>query len=163
MGHVRLEAHCSGDLHLSAERREFLGCQRARQFAAFVRSGFQIAGYPFEILCDLVAAYLPGDRVLQQLTELRVGKHFAEDVEHFVAQRPTLHLEFLQQCSQNVAFAGFGGDEIPEMAGVSLADPVDSTETLLEPVGVPRHVIVDHQMRHLEVDAFTRGICREKN
>ena len=45
------------------------------------------------------------------------------------------------------------------MADLRLADAVDAAEPLLEPVRVPRQVVVDHQMRAaLQVDALAGGI-----
>ena len=40
------------------------------------------------------------------------------------------------------------------MTNLFLTDAVDPTETLLDPIGVPRQVIIDHQVRPLKVDAF---------
>ncbi len=47
------------------------------------------------------------------------------------------------------------------MADLGLADAVNTPEALLDPVRVPRQVVVDHQMRAaLQVRAFARGIGR---
>jgi hypothetical protein len=37
---------------------------------------------------------------------------------------------------------------------------MDTAKALFEPVRVPRQVIVDHQMRALQVDTFTCGVGR---
>ena len=39
-----------------------------------------------------------------------------------------------------------------------LAVAVDAPDPLLEPDGVPRDVVVDHQRAELKVDAFARGL-----
>ena len=45
------------------------------------------------------------------------------------------------------------------MADLGLADAVDAAEALLEPIGIPRQVVVDHQMRAaLEVHALAGGV-----
>ena len=44
------------------------------------------------------------------------------------------------------------------MAHFGLADAVDAAESLLDPVGVPRQVVVDHQVSALKIDAFACGI-----
>ena len=41
-----------------------------------------------------------------------------------------------------------------QVAHFGLADAVNSPEPLLQPIRVPRQVVVDHQMRALQVDAF---------
>ncbi len=44
------------------------------------------------------------------------------------------------------------------MADLLLADAVDTPEALFEAVGVPRQIVVHHQVGILKVDAFTGGI-----
>src|SRR5690242_6558013 len=45
------------------------------------------------------------------------------------------------------------------MAYLRLAYAVDSSETLLQPIGIPREVIIHHQVRTaLKVHAFASGI-----
>ena len=44
------------------------------------------------------------------------------------------------------------------MADLGLADPVDTAEALLQAVGVPGQVVVDHQVGALQVDAFAGGV-----
>ena len=41
---------------------------------------------------------------------------------------------------------------------VALADPVDAPDPLLDPHGVPRHVVVDEDPAGLKVEAFARGL-----
>jgi DNA primase len=43
-----------------------------------------------------------------------------------------------------LTLAGFFGDQVPEMAYLGLADAVDATEALLNPVGIPWQVIIHH-------------------
>ena len=49
------------------------------------------------------------------------------------------------------------------MAHLGLADAVDAAEPLLEAVGVPRQVVIDHQVGPLEVDALARGVRGEQH
>ena len=49
------------------------------------------------------------------------------------------------------------------MAHFPLADAVDAAETLLDPVRVPRQVVIDHEVRPLQVEAFARGIRRQEH
>ena len=49
------------------------------------------------------------------------------------------------------------------MADLGLADAVNATEALLDAVRVPRQVVVDHQVRALQVDALPGGIGGEEN
>ena len=49
------------------------------------------------------------------------------------------------------------------MTDLGLADAVDTTETLLQPVGVPGQVIVDHQVGALQVDTLSGRIRGEQD
>ena len=49
------------------------------------------------------------------------------------------------------------------MADLGLADAVDAPEALLDPVGVPGQVVVDHQVGALEVDALARRVGGEQD
>ena len=49
------------------------------------------------------------------------------------------------------------------MADLGLADAVDAAEALLDPVRVPRQVVVHHQMGALKVNAFARGVGGEQD
>ena len=66
--------------------------------------------------------------------------------------------KFFEQAEIDIALAGFLGDEIPEVADLLLANAVDAPEALFEAVGIPRQVVVHHQVSVLKVDAFTGGI-----
>ena len=49
------------------------------------------------------------------------------------------------------------------MTDLGLADPVDPSEPLLEPVGIPREVVVDHQVGALEVDPLSGRVGGEEH
>ena len=49
------------------------------------------------------------------------------------------------------------------MANFLLTDAVNATEALLESVGIPRQVVIDHQVRALKIDAFARGISGDEH
>ena len=49
------------------------------------------------------------------------------------------------------------------MADFGLADPVNAAESLLDAVRVPRQVVIDHQVRALEIDALAGSIGRQQH
>ena len=49
------------------------------------------------------------------------------------------------------------------MADLGLADAVDAAEALLDPVRVPRQVVVDHEVGALEVQALAGGVGRDQD
>ena len=72
-------------------------------------------------------------------------------------------VQLFEQRAVDVAFAGLLGDQVPEVADLGLADAVDAPEALLEPVGIPGQVVVDHQVGALEVDALAGGVGRQQD
>jgi len=70
--------------------------------------------------------------------------------------------ELVEQGAIHIAFAGLLGHEVPEMADLRLANAVDATEALLQAVGVPWQVVVDHQVGALQVDALARCVGSEQ-
>ena len=104
------------------------------------------------------------DGVEQQIAqrpsfELQLPEH----VEHLAAERLPGLLQLLQQPAVDVALAGLAGDQVPQVADLGLADPVDAAEALLQPVRVPGQVVVDHQVGALQVDALARRVGRQQH
>ena len=69
-----------------------------------------------------------------------------------------LLLDLGEQLEEDHALAGAVGDQVPQVADLGLADAVDAAESLLDPVRVPRQVVVDHQVRALQVEALAGGV-----
>src|SRR5277367_6319366 len=44
------------------------------------------------------------------------------------------------------------------MADICLADTVDASKSLFEPIWIPRQVIIHHQVRSLEINTFARRV-----
>ena len=103
------------------------------------------------------------DRVDQQRPQRRLAERGAEHVEHLAAVGLALLLDLAQQPGEHLALAGVVGDEVPQAADLVLADAVDPAEALLDPVRVPRQVVVDHQVRDLEVQALAGGVGGEQD
>ena len=70
-------------------------------------------------------------------------------VEYLAAECLTRLFQLFQQPPVYVALARFGGDQVPEVADLGLADAMDTAKALLETVRVPGQVVVDHQMRRV--------------
>ncbi len=101
------------------------------------------------------------DRLDQEVAQRLLLEQLAEDVVDPAAERLARRFELLQEAGVDGALAGLVRDQVPEVADLGLADPVDAAEALLEAVGVPGQVVVDHQVGALEVDAFARGVVRD--
>src|SRR5437588_9922732 len=56
---------------------------------------------------------------------------------------------------ENLALACLRSHEIPQVAHLRLADTVDTPKSLFKTIGVPSQIVVEHQVRSLQVDAFT--------
>ena len=98
------------------------------------------------------------DGLEEQILEAVALEDFAKNVEDTAIERVALDAKFFEKPEIDIAFAGFLGDEIPEVADLLLADAVDAAEALFEAIRIPRQVVVHHQVGVLEVDAFTGGI-----
>ena len=92
-----------------------------------------------------------------------VERDLAEYVEDLASQRLLLLLQFFKEFFEDLAFAGLGGDEVPEPAVLGLSYAVDSAEALFEAIWVPRQVIVHHEMCPLEVEAFACGVRSDED
>src|SRR5208283_1040342 len=96
-------------------------------------------------------AYCLDQKIAKRLT---LELELSENIEYLAPQGLTRLLKFIQQLAVNIPFAGLFCHQVPEMTHFGLAYAVDAAETLLNTVGVPWEVIVDHQVSALEVDAL---------
>ena len=103
------------------------------------------------------------DGLDEQVLERSALEGLAEDIEDLAVVGLGLLLDLQQELGEDHALAGVGGDEVPQVADLGLADPVDATEPLLDPVRVPRQVVVDHQVGALQVQALARSIGRDQH
>ena len=79
-----------------------------------------------------------------------------------IAQRTARLRQLVEQLVVDVALAGLLGHQIPEVADFRLTDAVNAPEALLQPVRVPRNLVVDQAAAVvLEVDAFRRCVRRD--
>jgi hypothetical protein len=72
-------------------------------------------------------------------------------------------LDLLKERSINVALTSFNREQIIKMTNFSLTDAMNPTEALLDPVGVPRQIVVHHQVSTLKIDALARSIGRKED
>ena len=92
-----------------------------------------------------------------------VELQLAEYVKHLATERLTGLLQFFEQRPIDIAFPGFVGNKVPQMTDFRLTDSVDASEALLQSIGVPREILVDHQVRALKVDALCSGVGGNQN
>ena len=86
-----------------------------------------------------------------------------EHVEDLVAEGFSGDLQLVEKLDVDIPLAGVLGQQVPEMADLLLADPVDAPEALLQPVGVPWQVVVDHQMGPLQVHTLPGSVIGEEH
>ena len=164
---VRLETSSAGLVHRGAERLKVGLGEVLRGEGAFLEEVLEaVTDGGVDDLVHLglhVGAFAVLDGVEQEVAQRRLGEGFAEDVEDLAAVGLAHLVELLQQSGEDLALAGVGGDEVPQAADLLLADAVDAAETLLDAVGVPRQVVVDHQVRGLKVEALAGGVGGEQD
>src|SRR5690606_27331256 len=166
---VGLEAASFGTLHLLADTGYAGGVHRVVRKGALLEQVLDV-GAVHRVLdgagqaCAYFGLVTVADRLDHELAQrLAFELELAEHVEDLATQRLPGFLELFEQAAVNVAFARFFRDEVPQVADLGLADAVDAAEALLQAVRVPRQVVVDHQVRALEVNAFAGGIGREQH
>src|SRR5690606_24106126 len=98
------------------------------------------------------------DGLDQQILEAPLLKDFTEDVEYAAAESLAFDFQFVEQALEYVAFTGFRGHHVPQVADFGLTDAVDTAEALLKAVGVPGQIVIDHQIGVLQIDAFAGGV-----
>ena len=109
-------------------------------------------------------SFAVADGLDQQIPQgLALELELAEHVEDLSAERLPRLFQLLKQRTVNVAFAGFLGNQIPQMAHLGLADAMDTAKALFDPVRIPGQVVVDHQVGALKVNAFAGGVRGHKH
>ena len=103
------------------------------------------------------------DRLDEQVPQRLALEGLAEHVEDLALVGLALLLDLAEQLGEDHALAGIAGDQVPQVADLGLADAVDAAEALLDPVRVPRQVVVDHQVGALQVQALARGVGRDED
>src|SRR5690606_10609480 len=103
------------------------------------------------------------DSLHEQIAQRRSLEEFTQHVVDAAPQGLPRRFELLEKSRVHLAFTGVRGNEVPEMAYLGLANSVNPPEPLLDLVGVPRQVVVDHQMSALKVHAFARGIVGDQD
>ena len=166
---VRLQPARRGPVHAVADFPDARGVQAGGHEGAGVDQGAQRVAVqrpghaPVEPGAHLGPVAVP-DGFEQQVAErCVVESEPAQHVEDLAAQGLARFVELLQQPAIDRAFARPGGDEIPAVADLGLADAVDAAEALFQAVRVPRQVVVDHQVGALQVDPLARGVGRQEH
>ena len=99
----------------------------------------------------------------QQIPQRLIVKgHVAEDIKDLAAKRSPFFLQLVEKALEDHAFPGLLGNQVPEVTHFSLTDTMDTAKALFQAVGVPREVVIDHQMGALQVDTFAGCICRDQ-
>src|SRR3546814_5037405 len=100
------------------------------------------------------------DGLEQEVPQRCALEELAQHVVDAAAERRPRGLQLLQQAGVDLALSGVGGDQVPEVADLSLADAMDAAEALFDLVRVPRQIIVHHQVAALE--ELGSAVCRER-
>ena len=104
------------------------------------------------------------NRFNEQFTQASIVKcHLAQNIEYLTAKRISFFFQLFKQSLIYCAFSCFLGNQIPEITNLRLSNSMDTAKTLLKPIRVPWQIIIDHQMRTLQVDAFACRIGRNQD
>lgn len=164
-----LKATGLGSFHLVADVLDALGVQGVVDERAIVDEVAESLGVQafvddaVEVGAD-IGLFAIADGSDQEILEGLVTKDLAQDIKDRAAELVTLAGQLLEEALPDLALAGFMGNEVPEVAHLPLADSMDAAEALLDSIGVPRQVVVDHEVGALvEVDALPGGVGGEED
>jgi hypothetical protein len=96
--------------------------------------------------------------VFYQRIEAHSRNDFPNDIIHAVAAQRFAHVVGLaDQRAQDFALTDIVGNEILNHRLLLLPVALDTSDTLLQPLRTPRHIIIHYQGSELEVDPFPGG------
>ena len=163
-----LESTCFGPFHVLADAVYTACVHGVLSECAFFQQILELAAVERIVECGrearphlrlLAVPY----RLYQEFTQgASLEMELAEYVEHLTAQGLARLLQLVEELSIYVALAGVVGHEVPQVTHFCLTDAVNPPEPLLQTVGIPGQVVVHHQVRALQVDAFAGGIGRQQ-
>src|SRR6266496_3990724 len=88
---------------------------------------------------------------------VRSFRSFTNNIKHAVAQLCANLFQFCEETCENLPLNGIGRDKVENTDIRTLPDAVNTPHTLLQSIGIPGNIVVDHQVAELEGDAFA---CR---
>ena len=136
---VRLQATCIGAFHVCTDTLHFAGVHGVVGQCPLVEQALQVSRIEcrvehggekrFDLRLLTVTDCLDQQFAQRHCFAFRLKSKFAEHVEDLPAQRLSGLFKFFQQFAINIAFTGIVCDQIPKMADLGLADPVDAAES----------------------------------
>ena len=109
-------------------------------------------------------AEIAGVIVAKDPLDMSSRQNLSDDVEHrVIVERLANLVQFFKQLIQDAALYGVRRHKIENQAILSLAVSMDTTHSLLKPVGIPRNVVIEHYVAALQVDAFARCLGCDQN
>ena len=164
---VGLQLACLRDLHLPPDLLDIGGAHHLGEQRPLLQRGLQLLAdggiddlvEPRSYLRLVAVADSTDQQVAQRILEDLVAEH----VEDAATQLLRLLRQLLQQPLEHLALTGLERDQVPHVADLGLADPVDASEALLDPVRVPGQVVVHEQMSALQVHALPGRVRRDKH
>ncbi len=119
---------------------------------------------PFEQFGLLGRRVAISDRLDQQVAKGMPFEQLTEHVIDLAAERLPRLFQLLKEAAIDLALACVGSAEVPKVANLCLADAMDAAEPLFQAVGVPREVVIHHQVRAaLQVHAFAGGVIGDEH
>jgi hypothetical protein len=90
-----------------------------------------------------VRAITISDRLDEQIPQRAARKRSTEHVEHLPPQGSALFLQLVKEAPVYLALSSAVCDQVPEVADLGLANPMNPAKPLFYSVGVPGQVIID--------------------
>ena len=166
---MRLQFMCFATLHILADLHDLADIHGIFCERVFFDQGAQLI-FVKGMIHDLVQSRTHGRIVAiaysldEQIAQRTIVEgHLAKDIKNLSAQCFAFFFKFFEQALEDLPFSRFFRDKVPEMADLRLSDTMDTTEALFQTIWIPWQIVVNHEMRTLEVDPFTSRIGGDQN
>ena len=104
----------------------------------------------------LIDASCIGGCIKKELGEIFATKDRAQDIEDFITPKRGFDLlDLLKKLFQHLSLTSVLCHQIIDKYLSALPVSVNTTHALFETVGIPGHIVVDHEIAELEIDSFT--------
>ena len=152
---MRLKFMSLNSLHLLTDGNDFMDIQRILRQCALLKKFRQslfvkgIIHNPAEPCLHLRIITVADSLHKQFPKRLIIKSDFAKNIENLPAEGLTLLLQLGKKTLEHHTLTGLIGNKIPEIADLRLPNSVDPAEPLLQPIWIPRQVVIDHEVGSL--------------
>ena len=152
---MRLKFMSLNSLHLLTDGNDLMDIQRILRQCALLKKLRQrlfvkgIIHNPAEPCLHIWIISVADSLHKQFPKRLIIKGDFTKNIKNLSTERLTFLLQFGKKTLEHHPLTGLVGNKIPEIADLRLSNSVDSAEPLLQPIWIPRQIVIDHEVGSL--------------